>query len=392
MKKLFLTLLLSILALTSFAPQAYAKVWTKELVDKVMLESGYKFSICTINMPYDRSNSADNIFNAQEKDFEANPDSFPCNKQSQEDVLFADITLYFNRAKWGDVSAPEKLIEFQNHLYSVDEYGDVLADPNGKTDIKDIAAFDWFSTIPTIHGVRGTRLINTDPNATEDQKTLPNSNFLIIHDPATGKFSTALFVFNNNVYKFSSMISQVTIPATLVDYTQSEVTTPTSVPIVTSTPEPTSIPTPTINEMANWKTYIDTDYPFQIKYPNEWTLRTTYGNSVKNIGSDRVAGIDINTGTPGYGSVLVVNVINPQGKNLEDWLRLNMSNAYIPTKTTFQGSPAYRYSFPTQSNRLDTIEIYYQYKDKIIFLAWNLISGVDQPTADQIMSTLKFTQ
>jgi len=161
---------------------------------------------------------------------------------------------------------------------------------------------------------------------------------------------------------------------------------------LSSTEGLTPTTTPAINEMANWKTYIDTDYPFQIKYPNEWTLRTTYGNSVKNVNNDRVAGIDINTGTPGYGSVLVVNIIDPKGKSLEDWLRLNMSNAYIPTKTTFQGSPAYRYSFPTQSNRLDTIEIYYQYKDKIIFLAWNLISGVDQPTADQIMSSLKFAQ
>jgi hypothetical protein len=150
-------------------------------------------------------------------------------------------------------------------------------------------------------------------------------------------------------------------------------------------------PIPTINEMASWKTYADVDYPFQIKYPQDWTLRTTYGASVKNQGNDRVAGIDINTGTPGYGSTLVVNVINPQGKTLEDWLKANMSNAYIPTKINYQGNLAYKYQYPTQDNRLDTIEIYYLYKNKIIFLAWNLISTVDQPTADQIMSSLKFT-
>jgi hypothetical protein len=165
--------------------------------------------------------------------------------------------------------------------------------------------------------------------------------------------------------------------------------TPTTNPTTeTTTPSPSLTP----DETANWNLHKNVDYPFQIKYPKDWTLRTTYGNSVKNTGNNRVAGIDINTGTPGYGSVLIVNIINPQGKNLEDWLRQNMSNAYIPTKTSFQGFSAYRYSYSTQSNRLDTVEIYFQYSDKIIFLAWNLISGVDQPTADQIMSSLKFTQ
>ncbi len=154
----------------------------------------------------------------------------------------------------------------------------------------------------------------------------------------------------------------------------------------------TASPTPTL-DASTWKTYTDIDYPFQIKYPSPgWTIRTTYGKSVNNTGNDRVAGIDINTGTPGYGSVLVINIIDSKGKSLEDWLRLNMSNSYVPTKINFQGNTAYRYQYPTQDNKLDTVEIYYKYKDKIVFFAWNLISGVDQPTADQIMSTFKFTQ
>jgi len=160
-------------------------------------------------------------------------------------------------------------------------------------------------------------------------------------------------------------------------------------PIMTTT---TATPTTVIDEMSSWKLYSNPDYPFQIKYSPDWTLRTTYGASVKNVNNDRVAGIDINTGTPGYGSTLIVNVINPLGKTLEDWLRANMSNAYIPTKINYQGNIAYKYQYPTQDNRLATVEIYYQHKDKIIFLAWNLISAVDQPTADQIMSSLEFIQ
>jgi hypothetical protein len=385
MKKLFLTLLLSILALTSFAPQAYAKVWTKELVDKVMLESGYKFSICTIDMPYDRSNSADNIFNAQEKDFEANPDSFPCNKQSQEDVLFADITLYFNRAKWGDVSAPEKLIEFQNHLYSVDEYGDVLADPNGKTDIKDIAVFDWFSTIPSIHGVRGTRLINTDPNATDDQKTLPNSNFLIIHDPATGKFSTALFVFNNKVYKFSSMISQVTIPGTLVDYTQSEVTTPISVPILTSIPDQTPTPTPTPDEFANWKKYSDPKYNFSFKYPTDWTTE------MKDYPADNQRLINIiKNSSP--------SVVSLSFTIMNGWNYNQLGGAqYQPKNYSVGGVPAYRMDPPTKEQQ--TLEryqtnVYFEAPDGHVYV-FICTHNWDQnyiDTCNNILSTFKFTQ
>lgn len=380
MKKLTI-LLLTIIILSGFAAKtSYAKVWTKDLVDKVTLNSGYKFSICTIDLAYDRSNNpSDTIFDAKEKEFEANPDAFPCNKQSQEDILFADITLYFNKAKWNGISAPEKLIEFQNNLYSVNQFSTVLTDPNGKTDITDISPYDWFSDIPTIYGIRGATLINTNPNAAANQQNLSNSSFIIMHD-SSGKFTTALFIFNNKVYKFSALISKITTPTTLVDYTQ---------PAIENL-------TPTITNSdsigANWNLHKNVDYPFQIKYPKDWTLRTTYGNSVKNTGNNRIAGIDINTGTPGYGSVLVVNIINPQGKSLEDWLRQNMSNSYVPTKTSFQGFSAYQYSYSTQPNRLDTVEIYFQYKDKIIFLAWNLISGVDQPNADQIMSTLKFTQ
>jgi hypothetical protein len=188
---------------------------------------------------------------------------------------------------------------------------------------------------------------------------------------------------------FENIYQQLLSTLKFTDQTTQAITSaPKQTPIPTQTPTPI----PTINEIASWKTYADPNYAFQIQYPQTWTLRTTYGNSVRNTNNDRVAGIDINTLTPGYGTVLVVNVIDPKGKTIEGWLSSNISNTYVPTKVNYQGYVAYKYQYPTQDNRPGTVEIYYQYKDKIIFLAWNLISAVDQPTADQIMSSLKFSQ
>jgi len=219
-KVLFLPLLLLVLL---FLPlqKAEAKIWTKDLVDTVTLDSGYKFSLCSITMNYDL-NAAKNagFFIVPEKDFEGNPANYPCNKQTGQDILFANITMHFNQANGGGM-AHAKVLEVGNTLYSVDNYGDIFT-PNfvdSKHMYADIAQYDWFSTLTGINGIRGGFLIETDPAA--KGAFLPNSTFLVIHDPASGQYASALFVLNNVVYKVSNIISQVTTSTTLVDYTQS---------------------------------------------------------------------------------------------------------------------------------------------------------------------------
>lgn len=217
MKKLFIIPILLIFVIF-FSQKVDAKVFSKDLVDKVTLDSGYKFTLCTIDMKYDRTGQADNIFSVVEKDFEGNSDSYPCNKQSQEDILFANITLHFNQANGGG-TIQDKLVEYQNKLYSINSYGGVFnPDLTDASKYADIAAFDWFSNLEGIHGIRVGELYNTDPNAKGE--FLPNSPFLIIHDPLTGKFTSAIFVFNNVVYKYTGVSTQVTTPTTLVDYTK----------------------------------------------------------------------------------------------------------------------------------------------------------------------------
>jgi len=48
MRKL-LALPLLFIFLFLFTVKAEAKIWTKDLVDKVTLDSGYKFSLCSID-------------------------------------------------------------------------------------------------------------------------------------------------------------------------------------------------------------------------------------------------------------------------------------------------------------------------------------------------------
>ncbi len=287
MKKILILPLLFIFMLF-MVPKAEAKIWTRDLVDKVTLDSGYKFSLCTIDLKYD-VNAAKNagFFTVPEKDFEANPNSYPCNKNSQEDILFANITLHFSQANWGGNTDHEKVIQFQNKLYSVDNYGDIFNPDfaDTKKAYADLGGVDWFSDTPGLHGIRGVNLIETDPSA--KGAFVPNSTFLVIHNPSTGAFLSALFVFNNVVYKLESITNKVTTETTLVDYSQSGNVTQ---PVITTRPsnQPSNIPSPTTSvtsynwisatdtDLTSWNTYYDKTIGFSLRYPASWLQRNGY--------------------------------------------------------------------------------------------------------------------
>ncbi len=220
MKKLLLLPLLLVVFFFT-AQKADAKIWTKDLVDKVTLDSGYKFSLCSIDLPYDVAAAKDAAFlTVPDKEFEARADSYPCNKNSQEDILFANITINFSQTNWGGGSAHEKIIQFQNKLSSVDDYGSIFDSDfiDTKKAYADLGGVNWFSDTPGLQAVRGGKLTETDPSA--KGAFVPNSTFIVLHSPTTGKFTSALFVFNNIVYRLSSIISEVTTGTMLVDYTE----------------------------------------------------------------------------------------------------------------------------------------------------------------------------
>lgn len=146
----------------------------------------------------------------------------------------------------------------------------------------------------------------------------------------------------------------------------------------------------TSGSTVNWNLFTDKDYPFQIGYPNGWNLRTTYGKSVGNTGNDRIAGIDISNNLT-YGSTVVVNVIDPKNNSFDQWMKLYSGQTNVPQQTNYNylGNQAYRFEI-AREGRPNMVQVYYQYKDMIIFIAWNVSSVTDQSTADQIISTLKF--
>lgn len=273
MKKKILILPLLLIFAIVLSKQVYAKVWTKDLVDSVTLDSGYKFKLCTIDFKYDFNSLKDAGFlSAEEKNFAANPDAYPCNKQSELDALLANITLNFSKKNWNGGSSPEKLLLLQDGLYSVGQYGDILAGgESAKAPISDISPVDWFSTLPAgISAIRGTSLTNTDPNAPVNKKTLDNSGMLILHDPKTGKFTGALFVINDVVYKVSSIISQVTQPTTLVDYTPTDIVSNT-----TAAPTETVTTNPTPQLDPNLSTYTNALYGYSFQYPKDFVINNS---------------------------------------------------------------------------------------------------------------------
>ena len=128
MKKLFMVTLLLILVLAGFIE---AKVWTKDLVDKVVLTSGYKFEICPVSSVQSASDIAANLdVTKEEQNFADNPDSIKCSG-NKEELLIGNTILYFNPEKWPDAkSATEQLVVFRNKMYSIQGSGTTM--PNDR--------------------------------------------------------------------------------------------------------------------------------------------------------------------------------------------------------------------------------------------------------------------
>ncbi len=69
---------------------------------------------------------------------------------------------------------------------------------------------------------------------------------------------------------------------------------------LTPTPTPTKTATPTPDETANWKTYTNTRYGFEVKYPSDWEQITpnitgqaslTVGFKPKNLSGETLANV-----------------------------------------------------------------------------------------------------
>lgn len=216
MKQLFIFSLLLILVIEVFVTQnVEAKVWTKDLVDKVVLTSGYKFDICPISSVQSVSVITANIdITKEEQNFADNPDSIECSG-NKEELLIGNTDFYFNLKNWPDATKPatEQLVVFRDKMYNIQGSGTVM--PNDKFSVDQ----DFIATNPGLKYIKRVGIYDTDPNVPDEKRTVSDSTLTVFHNP-DGKFSAFLFVFNGQVFKSVAIIHQVTEQTVLVDYTQ----------------------------------------------------------------------------------------------------------------------------------------------------------------------------
>jgi len=327
------------------------------------------------------SNAA--FFTIPEKDFEANLDAYKCNKNTREDILFANITLHFNKTNWGGKTAHEKMIQFQNKLYSVNNQGSIFNPGfvDSKKAYADLAGIDWFSATEGIHGIRGGNLIETDPIA--KGTFLPNSTFLVIHDPATGKFTSALFVINNIAYKLDNIISQVTTETTLVDYTQSSANRNQT------------------TDTSNWKTYTNSTFGYTIQYPADAQVNeNTPKNNIEFKKIEKSARLTINEG-------YIVSVTYTPVTDLENYVKKQHENSKttcssnaeinIVANTIFAGTNAKQYSVKNCLSEGNSTQVYLTKGDYLVSISRNELGNSESQSGnskitEQVLSTFKFTK
>ena len=151
---------------------------------------------------------------------------------------------------------------------------------------------------------------------------------------------------------------------------------------VTQTPtktSPSSTPfpeTPPANPMANWKTYTSTEFGFQIKYPDNWSIKED--KSLQGL-----ALITVTIGAPSQNALLDIWIRNGTWSQVEGELKAKS------TKTVINGieglaEPAGDgkvYTFPAKKN------------DQIIQIVYGSSSDSSSDEIkilDQILSTFKF--
>ncbi len=142
----------------------------------------------------------------------------------------------------------------------------------------------------------------------------------------------------------------------------------------------------------SWTTYTDKDIAFEIQYPENWSLRKTYGASIINLGNYRVSGVDISTNLS-VGSTLVVNIIDPKGVSFENWIKLYSGETNPPTSpnSTYINLPSYRFERLREGKPAEILTYFMPNEKYIVFFASNT-SLADQATADQILSTFKLLE
>jgi len=150
-------------------------------------------------------------------------------------------------------------------------------------------------------------------------------------------------------------------------------------------PSPISNPTPTLDPTANWKTYTNTIYAFQISYPEYLSIeedfdKEEYYDNLINFSSGETlinikAIYDIDIYENQEPKDVATREIMDSGFNYS--VAPTIVNSYSAAITTVQGT-SIKTTYTTK------------HPDKNIFIAISFYSFTDKETLDQILSRFKF--
>jgi hypothetical protein len=152
---------------------------------------------------------------------------------------------------------------------------------------------------------------------------------------------------------------------------------------------------------ADWKTYTNTQYGFEVKYPSTWTAKPNYsGSSFKPSVISLLSPEALKASTPYQKNKMDINVYSLaelndihkfNSNNLEDYLNANGTDVVSYSKSTLNGVNAY----DAKEAGLGTyFAIYIERDAKIYQLFFDAIGSRAElsETEKEILSTFKFTK
>jgi len=179
---------------------------------------------------------------------------------------------------------------------------------------------------------------------------------------------------------------------------------PKSKPSPTPTTQPSPLPSPSpLDETANWKTYKNKLFGYQIKYPQEWFIQGPYGGQA---GGECVEGLTDVALTEFSRSKLkdcgfIAEQLPPQEADITIWVQKeeydDLSAILIgqpKENITIAGIDAVKYPFTEKSEfpNIQATRIYFNHTGKgyLIFIKQKDKLGNYDPFFDQILSTFQF--
>ena len=162
-------------------------------------------------------------------------------------------------------------------------------------------------------------------------------------------------------------------------------------PIPTLVPEPTPTPDPT----ANWETYVNTKYSYQLQYPSTWLVQAMNDN--EQLIQTSAANFRMTTDETPAESGFSLNVVsNPKNLSLTDWVKQNPDNGTLLSSAEETNSSVVIIN-ELSWEKVEEGSIGYVPTGYVKyglahngFLYYIVIYSADAKTLDQILSTFKF--